>query len=486
MSPDRSILALTHPQARLTDGVERWDVAQLRDAVAAWQQALDELAVQVVAFDLPNGLEWVALDIALLESGRVAVPLPSFFSEAQRAHALTNSGAQVLVTTMEAAPAGSNTDARVFRHLRLQRLSPSAVAQLPADTAVVTYTSGSTGAPKGICLSAATLLETACSIVTALHDVGVERHLCVLPLTLLLENTAGLFANLINGSEIHVPNLASIGIRGSSDVSLTDFVEGIGWHAPHSLILVPALLLGLTAASEFGLAEFAHLKFVAVGGGRVAPALLERAATQMLPVFEGYGLTECGSVVAMNTPAGHRAGTVGRLLPHVRATVVDGELQVSHPRFCGVLGEDIPAPVVVATGDRVQIDDDGFVTVHGRIKNTYITAFGRNVSSEWVESELLNELTVAHAAVFGEGQISATVLLVARGEASDADLQAAVDACNERLPDYARIGAWHRLTLEQLKIADGLTANGRIRRAALHDAFQHLITEPAQGVTTHA
>lgn len=486
MSPDRSILALVHPDARLTDGVERWDVTQLRQAILAWQHALNDLAVQVVAFDLPNGLEWVALDIALLESGRVAVPLPSFFTAAQRAHALANSGAQALVTSPDSEPHDDGAGRRVIRNLLVELLPPSVAVQLPEDTALVTYTSGSTGAPKGICLSAATLLETARSIVSALHDVGVERHLCVLPLTLLLENTAGLFANLINGSEIHVPNLTSIGIRGSSDVNLTDFIEGIGWHAPHSLILVPALLLGLTAASEFGLADFTHLKFVAVGGGRVAATLLERAATQLLPVFEGYGLTECGSVVAMNTPAHHRPGTVGRLLPHVRADVVDGELRVAHPRLCGVLGDATAANEAVATGDRVEIDSDGFVIVHGRIKNTYITAFGRNVSPEWVESELLNELTVAHAAVFGEGQISATALLVARGDASDVDLQGAVDACNERLPDYARIGLWHRLTLEQVKQADGLTANGRIRRAALQEAFQHLITEPAEGVLTHA
>jgi len=350
----------------------------------------------------------------------------------------------------------------------------------------VTYTSGSTGAPKGVCLSAATLLETAHSVVDALRDVGVARHLCVLPLTLLLENTAGLFANLINGSEIHVPNLTSIGIRGSSDLDLTEFLKGIEWHAPHSLILVPGLLLGLTAAGEFGLADLSALKFVAVGGGRVAPALLERAATQQLPVFEGYGLTECGSVVAMNTPAAHRPGTVGRLLPHVRANVVNGELQVSHPRLCGVLGEEQADSGVVATGDRVEIDTDGFITIHGRIKNTYITAFGRNVAPEWVESELQSELAIAHAAVFGEGQVTATALLVPRGDVSDVDLQAAVNACNARLPDYARIGAWHRLSPAQLQAADGLTANGRTRRGAVERAFKHLIPQPEQGAVTHA
>lgn len=487
MSHKPSILALSDVRARLTDGLVQWDFAQLREAVGQWSGLLDQLDVQIVAFDLPNSLEWAALDIALLETQRVAVPLPSFFSDEQRTHALADSGAQLLVVAADAVsgqPEG--WVAHRIRELVLLRLSPLQQHALPPDTALITYTSGSTGTPKGVCLSADTLIETANAIVLSLRDVGVERHLCVLPLTLLLENVAGLFANLINGSEIHLPNLTSIGIRGSSDVNITEFVEGVNWHAPHSVILVPALLLGVTAASEFGLGEFDHLKFIAVGGGKVASTLLERAATQRLPVYEGYGLTECGSVVAMNTPGAHRPGTVGRLLPHVRATVVDGELVVSHPCMSGGLGEQVQGCNRVLTGDRVEIDADGFLTVHGRIKNLYVTAFGRNVSPEWVESELQNELAVGYAAVFGEARDAATALLVARGEACDADLQAAVEACNARLPDYARIGTWHRLTLEQLTAAGGLTANGRIRRAPLESAFADLITPHANGVSLHA
>ncbi len=482
-SPHISLMARIHPRARLCEGELEWGVEDLKRAVLAWQALLDDLDVTVVAFDLPNGCEWVALDLALMESGRVAVPVPAFFSPDQRRHALADSGAQLWVVSPAAAAQMPEQDWQDFRGTAHTRLAGVGSVELPPMTALVTYTSGSTGQPKGVCLAYSTLIEIAESIVAALRDVEVARHLSVLPLTLLLENVAGVFANLINGSEIHVPELSRVGVRGSSEVDIVEFVSALERHAPHSLILVPALLLGVTAASEFGLGKFTSLKFIAVGGGRVALALLERAEHQHLPVFEGYGLTECGSVVALNTPQARRAGTVGRLLPHVRATVVEGELVVSHPTMVGVLGETARADGVVATGDAVEVDESGYVRVRGRLKNTYITAFGRNVSPEWVESELLNELSVGYAAVFGEGREAATALLVARGEASDTDLAAAVAACNARLPDYARIGTWHRATRQQLEAVDGLTANGRIRRDAIAAGFASLL-EPSDSYGT--
>lgn len=481
------MLARIHASARLSDGEITWDVAQLCSAVEAWQQQLDAWQVNVVAFDLPNGLEWVALDLALLESGRVAVPLPSFFSPEQRQHALQDSGAQLLVVASDVSVSEPEHHWQMFRGQACRQVLQAAIRRLPPSTSIITYTSGSTGTPKGVCLAGETLMETAESIVSALQDVEVTRHLSVLPLTLLLENVAGIFANLMNGSDIYVPDLSEIGIRGSSDVDIMEFVAGLDRFSPHSVILVPALLLGLTAASEFGLGQFAGLKFIAVGGGRVAQTLLARAEAQGLSVFEGYGLTECGSVVALNTPGASRQGSVGRLLPHVVASLEDGELIVTHPKFLGVLGSQDAAPARVATGDAVAMDEAGFLTVHGRLKDTYITAFGRNVSPEWVESELLNELSIGYAAVFGEASESATALLVARGEASDEDLEKAVAACNARLPDYARIGRWHRITREQLHAVDGLTANGRIRRAVIAEGFAHLIEETNDiGISLHA
>lgn len=476
----RKEILLAHVPARacLSDGHDTWSLIDLKQAVTSWINKLDELDVSRVAFDLPNGFDWAALDIALLESDRVAVPVPSFFSTAQRSHTLKASGAEVMISLLESASKAEAGKMVNFNRFNIERRPDAEDVKLPAGTALVTFTSGSTGQPKGVCLSAQTLLQTANSLHQSLKDQAIQQHLCVLPLTLLLENTAGLFANLLNGSTIYVPDLADIGVQGSSQVDVGQFVKGIETFGPDSIIVVPALLLAITASAEFGLVSFKHFKLVAVGGGRVTPELLHRAAQQNIPVYEGYGLTECGSVITLNTPMAQKVGSVGRLLPHVEASVENEELIVTRPRMLGVIG-DLDTCTKVATGDRVAIDADGYLTVYGRLKNTFITAYGRNVSPEWVESELQTELCISHAAVFGEAAETNTALLLPRGEPTDAELDAAVSAANQRLPDYAQIGTWHRVTAADMHHYNGLTSNGRVRRQAWQELF-NFMTQPEQ------
>ena len=94
-------------------------------------------------------------------------------------------------------------------------------------------------------------------------------------------------------------------------------------------ILTPEILLGLVSAIENGYPAPDRLRFIAVGGASVAPRLLQRAERLGLPVFEGYGLSECASVVALNIPTMKRPGSVGKPLPHVRLGFLpDGEILV--------------------------------------------------------------------------------------------------------------------------------------------------------------
>jgi long-subunit acyl-CoA synthetase (AMP-forming) len=143
----------------------------------------------------------------------------------------------------------------------------------------------------------------------------------------------------------------------------------------------------------------------------------------------------------------------------------DGELMVAGSLFRGYLGDPAPVPEWWPSGDLGRIDADGFVHLDGRKKNLLITAYGRNVSPEWVETELRSHPAVMQAVVFGDGQPALSAVLWPTHPG--ADLQAAVDAANHRLPDYARIARW-TAGRAAFDARSGLaTANGRPQRGAI-------------------
>ena len=302
---------------------------------------------------------------------------------------------------------------------------------------------------------------------------AVERHLGVLPLATLLENIAGLYAGLLAGACVELLPMRTIGFGGGGGFDPARFLQTLHAHRPHSLILLPQMLLALVGAAEQGHALPAGLRFVAVGGGQVSPRLLQRAEALGLPVYEGYGLSECASVVCLNTPSARRIGTVGRPLPHAGVRIGDdGEVQVRGARMLGYLGEAPPADALAAdawlgTGDLGHFDD-GFLVLHGRRKHQFITAYGRNVNPEWVEAELVQQGPIAQAWVHGEARPeNLAVLVPRRADCSDVELEAAVAAANAGLPDYARAHRWLRAEAPFTPANGLLTANGRLRRAAL-------------------
>ncbi|MFP3441012.1 AMP-binding protein, partial [Pantoea sp. SIMBA_133] len=110
---------------------------------------------------------------------------------------------------------------------------------MPEQTAKITFTSGSTGNPKGVCLSVAQMTATTLALKERLEGVDLERHLCILPLATLLENIAGVYLPLLMGSTVMVAPLQDLGMTGSSGLDIGRLVQGINEHQPQSLILVP-------------------------------------------------------------------------------------------------------------------------------------------------------------------------------------------------------------------------------------------------------
>lgn len=468
--PDRLLLS----SGQVGDALLAGNVQRLADG-------LSRAGIRRIASRLDNGLEWMTLDLAVQAVGGVHVPIPTFFSEQQTRHALADSGAQGVISTMSwSGPpmAGSTATPLPGIESVLWRLPESPEPDLPAGTACVTYTSGSTGQPKGVCLSASTLWAVADSLASAAETIRPRRHLCLMPLSTLLENVAGLYATLLSDAQIALPSLAEIGYTGASGLDVPMLLRCLHRYQPESVILFPQLLMALVTAAEHGVPLPASLRYLAVGGGRVTPTLLARAQSLGLPVFEGYGLTECASVVCLNRPDAQRAGTVGRPLPHASLKVEQGEIVVDGVRALGYLGNEHLPPGPIRTGDLGSIDADGFVTITGRRRNVFITAFGRNVSPEWVESELTAHPLIAQAMVWGEAQAdNVAVLILRRPDASDHDIRRALAEVNRGLPDYARVARWICVAQPFSAACGLLTANGRLRREAILARYQARIDE---------
>ena len=415
-----------------------------------------------------NGPDWVAVDLDAEAAGIPLVPLPPFFTPAQLAHAVASTG-------MDALYCASESSARALGFHRTSDLPwyrrEAPPMPLPPGTAKITFTSGTTGAPKGVCLSAAAQRAVARSLAEAMRSLDIERHLCLLPLAVLLENVAGVYAPLAAGAQWIAPPLAEVGMSGATGFDARACLGAIEHHEAHSVILLPQMLLSLVNALEKEPRSL-PLRFVAVGGARVAPALIGRARAVGLPVYEGYGLSECASVVALTTPQADRPGSVGRALPHLGVRIAgDGEIVVSGSGFLGYVGQAFTDNEFF-TGDLGSLDADGFLHVAGRRKHMLITSFGRNVAPEWPEAELLAGGALAQAAVFGEGRPQLCAVLVPAPAASDAAIAAQVGAANARLPDYARIVHWVRAESPFAPHNGLATANGRVRRDAVWERYR--------------
>jgi long-chain acyl-CoA synthetase len=431
-----------------------------------------------------NGIGWAVADLAMHLRQLVAVPLPGYFTSQQILHVVDDAGVDCLLTDdpdrlcgLLAGWRDNGVSERTGLTMFCRRLDPASRVPLPPGTVKVTYTSGSTAAPKGVCLGAADLEAIAQSLAGATAALGVERHLCLLPLATLLENVGGIYAPLLAGARSVLPPAAATGMSyaGPDVMRLLGCVANA---APDSLILVPELLRLFVIAAERGWTVPRTLKFVAVGGASVATELLQRAAAAGLPVYEGYGLSECASVVCLNTPDARREGSVGKPLPHARVRVADdGQLMVSGVTMRGYLGDMPRLPGDEwATGDLGEIDADGFVYVRGRLKNIYITSFGRNVAPEWVEREIALEPAIRHVMVHGEARPYAVALVSASPEGADAaTIDRAIAAANKRLPDYAQVRRWARVP-EPFSFDNGLlTSNGRLRRRDIVERFGNLL-----------
>ncbi|WP_427982632.1 AMP-binding protein [Agarivorans sp.] len=449
---------------------------QLAEQVFDTAANLTSLKVKVLALRAENSISWLVVDLAAMVADVVVVPIPTFFTQSQVEHSLEQSGADTLIGDwIESA---DQLLVGYIANLAVYRRAKAKPVPLLAGTSKITFTSGSTGQPKGVCLSQQHLSTVASSLATTVTGLA-RKHLILLPLSTLLENITGVYVPILLGASVHVYPGRKLGLLGSSQFNAAAFAQQLADIQPQSLVLTPALLLALIKLVQSNSQLAQALKFVAVGGARVSAQLISAAHDLGIPAYEGYGLSECGSVVCLNTPKAFKAGSCGKPLSHSQLRIAeDGELLVKGNSALGYLS----APFIeewLATGDLASIDEQGFVHLLGRKKNLLVTAFGRNISPEWIESEAQALLPGVPLFVTGDGQEQLCAV-----SQHTSNIDAKLSELNSKLPDYARIG--RILLLEKMHaIPNWFTANGKIRRDQLEQSVSELLSQNLSNVSFH-
>jgi long-subunit acyl-CoA synthetase (AMP-forming) len=474
--------ALKRPQATAILCADRSiSYAELQAELDQLIRQMATLGVQSLAIDLDNGPAWALVDLAALACGITLTPLPPFFSPSQLRHTMTQAGVEMVisdqperlrqrVTGLELSLNGS---LQVVGH-ELCCLSCGRFKKpLLRDIAKITFTSGTTAEPKGVMLRWQQMERVVASLAEAVDVAAHDRHLSLTPLAVLLENIAGLYVPLWAGASVALPPLSETGIVGAARLDPRRMLQALAEYRATTAIFSPQMLQGAVSCLQELPKSLESLRFIALGGAAVSKRLLARAAELKLPVYEGYGLSEFASVVSLNRPTCARIGSVGKPLGHIDIKITeDGEVLIAGNGFAGYLGESRrdEAKSWWHSGDIGYLDDEGFLHLQGRRRHIFITAFGRNVSPEWVERELVLEPAIAQAALFGEARPwNSAVILVADG-ADAAEVERAVEGVNRLLPDYARVTRWIAADTPFSLQNGQLSGTGRLRREAI---FQH-------------
>lgn len=277
---------------------------------------------------------------------------------------------------------------------RLPRLSPD-------DPAVVLFTSGSERAPKAVPLTHRNILSDVRAAVPVAGLRQEDSMLGFLPAFHSFGMTGTLLGPLLGGMRI---------VHHPDPTDAARLVRKIVTYRPTMVVGTPTFIGFILERAEPG--QLDSLRLIVIGAEKCPTAVRERCA-KLAPrarLIEGYGITECSPVVAVNPPENNRPGSLGRLLAgiHARITDVDtgqqlsngerGLLELSGPTvFRGYLGSDSPSPFREAegrrwyvTGDLVRMDGDGFLWFEGRLKR-FLKAGGEMISLPALEEPFVRQ-----------------------------------------------------------------------------------------------
>jgi long-chain acyl-CoA synthetase len=433
--------------------------SELFDLVRGYAGAVARLPQRIGILCTP-GPYHLLCDLALSFAGREMIPLPDFFSDLQLSHLIETTRLKDVLADASSAERARQLGLKVH-----QLTADAAMGGGPASEASrIIFTSGTTGQPKGVCLSSRQMLASVAALREASEASDCDRYLSILPSSLLLEQIAGLYVPLAAGAAIYLPGRTT-GPNADPGRALAFAVEQT---CATATVLVPELVMAwLRHLKGSGVRAPGSLRYVAVGGAPLSGQVADAAWECGIPVYEGYGLSECSSVVAVNRRNARRAGTVGRPVPNVGVEIDGGEIVVAGLTLMnGYVGEQ-SRPASWRTGDLGHFDADGFLIVTGRKDNVIVTSSGRNINPEWIEQVVGADSRFKRCVVVEyEREIAALVVPADYRLCRDFPAMQEVLASAVRdLPDYAKPRRYLALSDQEFHSLDLMTANLRPRRA---------------------
>jgi len=402
-----------------------------------------------VGIYLPASAGFKIALFGVLAAGKVAVPLNLFLAGAELGYIIEHAELDLVLTCRELA---GKLPADAARAMLIEEIIATESTIEPAeddhdDLAVLLYTSGSTGRPKGVRLSHRNLLSNALGSARAGGFSEDDRVLGALPPFHTFALTTTVLAPLLVGAS--VSTLPRFHPETALDLAATGEI---------SVVLgVPSMYRLMARAQKARPRPLKGLRIVVSGGERLPEKIrADFEAAFGTEIHEGYGLTECSPVVAINRPGENRPGTVGRPLEHLEVQITDAGGQALPPGEEGevwVRGDSVMRGYHrdrdetsralhpdgwLRTGDLGRLDADGYLAITGRIKELIIVG-GENVHPSEVETALAAHPGVAECAVIGvpDAQRGEQVVAFVVRSPGTGDAPAEIKAhCRGRLAGY--------------------------------------------------
>ena len=388
---------------------------------------------------LPASAGFAASFYGTLLAGKTAVPINFLLGDREIAHIIKDSGVDTVVSIPQLAGRLKDTPLNVVDLTQLPRTPPAAITprfpQVSADdVAVLLYTSGTSGLPKGVLLTYGNVQSDVDLAIKHVHLQSQHKFLGVIPLF----HSFGILAMMVAPIQL-----------GATIIYLARFspvgaLNAVREHKASIMFGTPSMYGAILRLKDAKSEDFSHM-YALISGGEPLPPTLRETFKQRFgqPLIEGYGLSETSPVVALNTPQMNKPGSVGKLLPntHVKIVAEDGAALAANE-----IGEVwIKGPMVMKgyhnlpeetssvltadgyfkTGDLGKLDDDGFLFITGRKKEMIIVA-GEKAYPREIEDVLMRHPAVAEAAVLGKkdpgrGEVVAAFVIPREGQTVKAD-----------------------------------------------------------------